>query len=101
MRVRLSHIRSIEYNLKRTVSEAVLHLKGRMIEVMEAKVEVGEEEFWEVQWSRMVYLQKEGAVELLLLLRVSFVICQVVKLVGGEVASSSPVLLVGVDFLAR
>ena len=92
---------SIEYNLKRTVSGAVLHLKGRMIEVMEAKVEVGEEEFWEVQWSRMVYLQKEGAVELLLLLRVSFVICQVVRLVGGEVASSSPVLLVGGDFLAR
>ena len=96
----MSHTMSIEYNLKRTVSGAVLHLKGRMIEVMEAKVEVGEEEFWEVQWSRMVYLQKEGAVELLLL-RVSFVICQVVRLVGGEVASSSPVLLVGVDFLAR
>ena len=93
---------SIEYNLKRIVSGAVLHLKGRMIEVMEAKVEVGEEEFLEVQWSRRVCLQKEGAVELLLLLlRVFFVICQVVKLVGGEVASSSPVLLVGVDFLAR
>ena len=91
---------SIEYNLKRTVSGAVLHLKGRMIEVMEAKVEVGEEESLEAQLSRRVCLQKEGAVELLLL-RVSFVICQVVKLVGGEVASSSPVLLVGVDFLAR
>ena len=91
---------SIEYNLKRTVSGAALHLKGRMIEVMEAKVEVGEEESLEVQWSRTVCLQKEGAVELLLL-RVSFVICQVVKLVGDEVASSSPVLLVGVDFLAR
>ena len=91
---------SIEYNLKRTVSGAALHLKGRMIEVMEAKVEVGEEESLEAQLSRRVCLQKEGAVELLLL-RVSFVICQVVKLVGDEVASSSPVLLVGVDFLAR
>ena len=90
---------SIEYNLKRTVSGAVLHLKGRMIEVMEAKVEVGEEESLEAQLSRRVCLQKEGAVELLL--RVFFVICQVVKLVGGEAASSSPVLLVGVDFLAR
>ena len=92
---------SIEYNLKRTVSGAVLHLKGRMIEVMEAKVEVGEEESLEVQLSRRVCLQKGDAVELLLLLRVSFVICQVVRLVGGEVASSSPVLLVGGDFLAR
>ena len=91
---------SIEYNLKRTVSGAALHLKGRMIEVMEAKVEVGEEESLEAQLSRRVCLQKEGAVELLLL-RVSFVICQVVKLVGGEAAFSSPVLLVGVDFLAR
>ena len=96
----MSHTKSIEYNLKRTVSGAALHLKGRMIEVMEAKVEVGEEESLEAQLSRMVCLQKEGAVELLLL-RVSFVICQVVKLVGGEAASSSPVLLVGVDFLAR
>ena len=92
---------SIEYNLKRIVSGAVLHLKGRMIEVMEAKVEVGEEESLEAQLSRRVCLQKEGAVELLLLLRVSFVICQVVKLVADEAAFSSPVLLVGVDFLAR
>ena len=92
---------SIEYNLKRTVSEAVLHLKGRMIEVMEAKVEVGEEESLEVQWFRRVCLPEGAAVALLLLLRESFVICQVVKLVGGEAASSSPVLLVGVDFLAR
>ena len=97
----MSHTMSIEYNLKRTVSGAVLHLKGRMIEVMEAKVEVGEEESLEAQLSRRVCLQKGDAVELLLLLRVSFVICQVVRLVGGEVASSSPVLLVGVDFLAR
>ena len=42
---------SIEYNLKRTVSGAALHLKGRMIEVMEAKVEGGEEESLEAQWS--------------------------------------------------
>ena len=92
---------SIEYNLKLNVSGAALHLKGRMIEVMEAKVEVGEEESLEAQLSRRVCWQWEGAVELLLLLRVFFVICQVVKLVGDEVASSSPVLLVGVDFLAR